>query len=131
MCRLRCPRRVYVAVGANLCSVDDNVTPNPTHRKCLKQFPTSGRFRRMLAQAEMESNDWQAADKVQQGRNQTLVDFGIFLEECGTCRAVVVLCGCVVVGQAYRSSDLIQLSSIVGKPAGVYRFRCLVVLCSR
>ena len=91
MCRLRCPRRVYVAVGASLCSVDDNVTPNPTHRKCLKQFPTSGRFRRMLAQAEMESNDWQAADKVQQEEQNTrFVDFGNFLEECGTCWAVVV-----------------------------------------
>ncbi|CAN0184375.1 unnamed protein product [Ascophyllum nodosum] len=33
-------------------------------RKFLKQFPTSGRYRRMLAHAEMESRDWQAADKV-------------------------------------------------------------------
>ncbi|CAM9717905.1 unnamed protein product [Scytosiphon promiscuus] len=35
-------------------------------RKFIKQFPTSGRYRRMLAQAEMESGDWQAADKVLQ-----------------------------------------------------------------
>ena len=45
----------------------------------------------MLAQAEMESNDWQAADKVQQEEQNTrFVDFGNFLEECGTCWAVVV-----------------------------------------
>ena len=34
------------------------------HRKFLMQFPTSGRHRRLLAQAEMETGNWQAADKV-------------------------------------------------------------------
>lgn len=28
------------------------------------QFPTSGKHRRLLAQAEMETGHWQAADKV-------------------------------------------------------------------
>ena len=35
-----------------------------TRRKFLMQFPTSGRHRRLLAQAEMETGHWQAADKV-------------------------------------------------------------------
>lgn len=33
-------------------------------RKFLMQFPTSGKHRRLLAQAEMETGHWQAADKV-------------------------------------------------------------------
>ncbi|CBN77606.1 conserved unknown protein [Ectocarpus siliculosus] len=48
-------------------------------RKFLKQFPTSGRYRRMLAQAEMESGDWQAADKVLQEGLETCASLELWL----------------------------------------------------
>lgn len=58
---------VVFSLGARLV-YSRNWLPRPRcrrrRRKFLKQFPTSGRYRRMLAQAEMESGDWQAADKV-------------------------------------------------------------------
>ena len=65
VCTFRRSFRVHVSPLA--CLDADPMTPPPAPddgRKFLKQFPTSGRYRRMLAHAEMESRDWQAADKV-------------------------------------------------------------------